>query len=119
MIADQTLTVTRFAQGEWTDGVFVPGDDSTFAIRCSVQPIAGYQLESLPEGARKSARYNLYVHPDSPALRTVSVDGALTADRVTYDGRSWIVHSVANWTIHTLGARHHAYVLIAQGDEAL
>jgi hypothetical protein len=88
-----THTVTRYATGTWTSGVYTAGTASTFTIRGSVQPMDGRTLDLLPEGARSEARYILLCDHRQTEL--------LEQDRVSVGSRSYLVMMLADWTAHT------------------
>ncbi|HEU4402346.1 MAG TPA: hypothetical protein VFT43_09590 [Candidatus Polarisedimenticolia bacterium] len=86
-----SLTVTRPAPGAYVDGVYAAGAPSTFAVRASVQPLRGRELEALPEGRRSRAAYRVYT---DTLLRTV--DDA-NPDRIALFGEAYEVIAIEHW----------------------
>ncbi len=104
------LTVTR-RPGAWTDGSWVPSTTgSTFNITASrPQPVGPELMEMLPEAARTSARYVVYVSDDQERLYLVE-DATHAADYVAYEGKQHLVTSAERWAGMPLGYR--SYVLL-------
>lgn len=82
-------TVTRYAQGSYTDGIWSAGGTSTFSVPASVQPLTGYELQSLGEGFHAENTKKMYCVTQ---LKTEQ-DTTHGADEVSIDGEDWVVHS--------------------------
>lgn len=112
----EQLLVTRRVGG-YSDHEYVVAVDSTFDILISLQPVGGRILEQLPEGARTRARWAGYASIDQPVLRGTDLATQEPPDLITRDGVEYEVHAIADWTGHDQGLPHHAYVLMAIGDD--
>lgn len=107
-LATGTYTVTRTAPGTYggglpvglgggvgsDDGRYRPGATSTFAIRASVQPLAGRDLLRLPEGLRTRQTIKVYT---ATALRTADAPDGAGADVIAYQGDSYQIETVEPW----------------------
>ncbi len=113
---EMSLTVTR-RPGAWTDGSWIPGTTSTFALLASrPQPLGAEEIEMLSAGARTKAKFVIFAHDDQPALYTVEHDQVdHEADLVTYNGRPYTTIGDGDWTGRPLG--HHRYILLAPGPD--
>ena len=87
-----TYTVTRYAAGDYDEGVYEEGATSTFTIDASVQPAGGKDLERLPEGERLKD----YLTVLTPTELRTRADAA-SPDRVSIDGATYEVVEVADW----------------------
>jgi len=114
-----TMPVTRYAAGSWgTDGEWTDGTVATgLTITASVQPITPELMEDLPGGNRTSARFVMYAPAGQMQLITVDISSKLRPDRVLFQGRSYNVQSIGNWSAHTTGLPHQEYVMIQVGDD--
>lgn len=88
------LTVTRYGEGEWVDGMWQEGEPETLIIRASVQPTSPDDMEMLPEGRRDRQAFTLY--SDDP-FRTADDNEGTNADRVEIDGVTYEVSARAPW----------------------
>ena len=117
ILGKEKLTVTR-RTGDYTNGAWVPVLDSTFTIKANVQPMPARQLEMLPEAARTKGAFICYADNRQTPLRVLDLTGKGMPDRVARaDGRSYEVHSLGDWTSHTTGLPHRAYVLVEVGAD--
>jgi hypothetical protein len=91
-----TLTVTRKGRGEWRRGVYEVFESSTFIIIGSVQPLMPNQALLLPEARR--TRANIVIYTSSP-LVTTNTAAQTEADLVSYNGISYEVHQVRDWSV--------------------
>jgi hypothetical protein len=107
-----TLTCTR-RTGAWVSGHWVPGAPSTYTVVASrPQPVGPETLEMLPEEARSSAKFEIYVEDDQTEIHMIDYDSPTTpADLVAYGGHTYVVTGVEDWADVPLG--HRAYVLLA------
>ncbi len=118
LLGKETLTVTPQTQtrvaGKYQ---LVPG--TPYTVKGTVLPVPGATLQRLEEGARKTAKFVLYVKGD-PGIRTTDVATPSTpADRVTRaDGSEYVVSSNTDFSIHKKGLPHRQFLLHqVAGDE--
>lgn len=64
--------VTRITPGEYVDGIFIPGTESTFTIQASVQPMSGEDQLVIPAGSRLSDFVKLYTDTELLVLDEVT-----------------------------------------------
>ena len=86
-----------------------------FSVVGTVLPISDRTLEMLPEGARTSARFELFVEGTDPQIETASSGKA--ACRTTWGGRTYRVISTRDYTQHTTGIPHRRYALAEVGGD--
>lgn len=92
------LSVTRRAAGTRTDGFYTPGTASTVTIPIvSLQPISGRELMRMPEGWR--TREPVRVFTKSPLQTAAEPDGR-SPDTFSYNGATYEVQAVEDWTVH-------------------
>ncbi len=94
------FTVTRTEAGEREKGRYTPGDDDTFTIVASVQPVGGRELRDLPEGQRADETRVIYTLTE---LRTRQ--GETEPDVITLDGQPWTVIRVERFD--SFGETHY------------
>lgn len=96
-----SYTVTRYAEGARTDGLWSKGAPSTVTITALPQPLDGDALKFLPEGRRaEDARLVFTTAP------IVCEDGR--ADVISIGGVPHEVYLVETWTLRgTTGYRVH------------
>lgn len=118
LLGSETLTVTPQTQtranGEYS---LVPG--TPYQVRGTVLPVPGATLQRLEEGARRTAKYILYVE-GNPGIRTTEVaTPSKPADRVTRgDGSEYVVSSNTDFSVHQKGLPHRQFLLHqVAGDE--
>ena len=114
LLGQETLTVTPYTVTE-TNGVLTPSAGTPFTVKGTVLPISDRALEMLPEGARTSARFELYVEGTSPTPQTASTGRA--ADRTVWGGRTYKLIATRDYTQHTTGLPHRRYVLAEVGSD--
>jgi len=95
MSARQPLIVSRFAEGEYTNGMYVEGDLSTITILASVQPLTPEEMKTLPEARRNDAAYNLFTDTELRAAKEGSTP--TNADQVTLPTGNFEVVNCAHW----------------------
>ena len=90
------LTVTREDPGHYgdNDGIWYPGDTSTFTIRASVQPLRPDEIELLPDGRRMSEAFRIYT---ATPLRLAVEGSNENADKVEIYGNMYEVFSQETW----------------------
>lgn len=53
LLKNETVSIRRGSAGRYVKGFYVPGKDTTFSIKASVQPLVGDELLQLPESDRR------------------------------------------------------------------
>lgn len=94
LIPRKTLTLSRPAAGSYVNGVWVEGAVTQSFFEASVQPLAGKEIELLPEERRNTESYKLFTDTE---LLTVNTSSRRNADIITIDGRNFEVYSVKSW----------------------
>lgn len=89
------VTVTRTVAGTYVKGVHQPGESSSFGITASVQPASGRDLLRLEEGQRTRETITVFTPDD---LRTTDEATGTPADRIEWQGSTYEVQVVENWT---------------------
>jgi hypothetical protein len=87
-----TYTVTRTAQGVYTNGRYTPGATTTFPIVASIQPVTGRDLQLLPEGQHASESRIVYTTTELRSRATAN-----DPDTIAIDGEAWDVISFERW----------------------
>lgn len=118
VLDEMTFTVTR-RPGDWVDGVWVPDPTSTFTINASrPQPVGPEQMEMLPEGARSSARFQIYAEDDQAEIYLVGRDReGFAADTVAYNGEDFLVTALGDWSGMPLGYKTYILIEFAPDEE--
>jgi len=93
-----TCSVKRFAPGEYIDGHYIAGAESTFEIVASIQPLGAYEMLQLPEGQRTKEAVKIYT--TSPLRQTIESQ-QVKGDRVAYKSRLYEVQKVSTWETFT------------------
>lgn len=118
MLGEETVTVTPQTQ-QRVNGRYqlVPG--TSYDVIGTVLPIPGAVLQRLEEGARRNARYILYVEGDPQIQTTQTASPEHPADRVTReDGKTYVVASNVDFSVHASGLPHRQFILNeVAGDE--
>lgn len=83
------LTITRTESSSLLLGRKVVGAQSTFNIRCSVQPMSDKELMMLPEGERTQSKFTLW----TDTLLKVIDD----PDECVYEGTEYVIQAVTDW----------------------
>lgn len=92
----EDLTVIRTSKdGSYVLGKYVPGKESTFKIRGTVEPLSAQMMMLLPEGERTKESIRIYTANE---LNTVDALNGRKADVVCYRGKQYEVHLVKHWT---------------------
>jgi len=91
---NQTITGVRYAAGTYTKGQYSPGAETELIIQASVQPLAGRELDLLPEGRKELESYKIYTTIE---LKTADQSEQTQADELTLFGKSFEVIKVENW----------------------
>ena len=102
-IWEQTVEVTRYTDGGYTKGRYTAGSSSTFDMAAVVQPLRGRAIEEVPENRRTSENIVIW---SQVVLNVAEAPGGPQADRVTYEGESYEVHTQRKWS--TLGGFYRA-----------
>lgn len=90
-MAAQPVTRRRQDPGTWVDGVYQPGATSDLLVTICVQPAAGEDLISLPEGQRERETYKVYSEVE---LRTNNEGAGYKADQLLFYGGTYEVQQV-------------------------
>ena len=80
------IQVKRFGEGEWVDGYFVNGVETTLDIEANVQPLRGHELLTLPEADRTKESIKVYC---VETLKTVDEVGQKKADVIIWEDKRW------------------------------
>lgn len=118
LLGAKNYTVRRPGAGSYPDGDWLPGGDTVFDVRASIQPLTGRERAALPEGYRQTGRFKMYVGAESQELQTDTLATDQTPDVIEYRGRDYEITSVFNWTDHAVdGATtaHRKYLLVLIG----
>lgn len=87
-----TLTVNRYSNGTYVKGKWVPGGlSSSFPIQTSVQPLTGYDLQTLPEGLDVSTSFMIFPVEE---LRAADPKNSVPGDIVVMGGVNYMVQLV-------------------------
>lgn len=86
----ESISVARFAAGSYVNGDFVDGSTSTLTITATVMPLSPTEARLLREGKENAAGIVIYTETE---LKTASEALRTSADKVTWDGRTWDVFS--------------------------
>ena len=112
-LATGSYTVTRWAVGSFTDGIYAKGAPTTFAIRAVLEVATGMQrvvpgrdMLGEPEGQTVNDVRILYSKEE---LRTRQPDQE--PDEVTIDGSQWLVFRVEWWN---LGGQVHYRTVVTR-----
>lgn len=109
-----TLSVSRKAPGDYVQGKWVDGAESTFPIQCTYQPARGAELQTLPEGRRIEVNYKIYT---ATQLRTADQKDKTVPDRVT--GPDNNIYEVIDGGNYQNGLiNHYKYFLVRAKEEA-
>jgi len=117
MLGMTTITVTPHS-GSWAEGDYsiVAGD--SYTVRASVQSASARTLQMLDEGARTSIKYVMYVSGVAPILKTTDLSASprTPADRVTYNGKTYLVAESEDFSCHNTGLSHRQYLLLEESE---
>jgi len=113
LLGASTVTVTP-QTGAWADGEWTSSAGASYTVTATIVPIGQEDLQRLPEAARASARWMMYVE-GSPSLSMGG--GSSAADRVTWQGRELVVVGIIDYSMHATGLPHKAYILAEVGDD--
>jgi hypothetical protein len=115
MIGVVTFTRSRYGAQTNVGGVPTWAAPIEVAIRGSIQPVTGHDLEQLPEGDRSRGVLKVYSYGE---LLTAEPGGA-PSDRVTYGGTTYLVYQSQAWPGVGGIPRHWRAILVRlQEDEA-
>lgn len=89
------LAVTRGTAGTLAAGVFTAGATTQLTLTAMVQPVSGRDLLRLPEGLRTRELVAVFT---PTALRTTDEHAGTPADRFTWQGRTYEVQLVEEWS---------------------
>lgn len=98
-------TITRYAPGQYVDGDWQDGENTTLTVLASVQPLNMKEVDALPEGKRNSAAIKIYSDTElQPAEQATADREAVSADRISYLGSQW---EITACTPHQAGVIPH------------
>lgn len=89
------LLVTRRTAGAITNGIAAAPSEATFTIEAVVQPVTGRELQSLPEGMRTEQVVSIHT---TSSLRTANEAGGLLPDHIDWQGATYQVRRVEDWS---------------------
>ena len=93
-----TVSFKRHAPGAHVEGRYVEGGVTVLTAEASAQPLNGSEIKMLPEGRRNDEAMKFYTETK---FQTSDEKNKINADLITYDGKEYEVHKVANWSIGT------------------
>lgn len=106
------LTVTRGAAGQYVDGIWQSGSESSFTIQASVQPTTPNDVQLLPEGKRDRLAYTLY---SDTSLRIANDNTQEPGDIVTIDGDSFEAMARRPWQNSIID--HHVTIVVKEAEQ--
>jgi hypothetical protein len=86
------LLVEEETEGEYIDGVYVPGNEATTEIHLCLMPLSDKEIQSLPEGQRTMEPLKFFT--------TAPIQGK---ERFYRDGKIYTIESFSKWTSHVEG----------------
>jgi hypothetical protein len=103
------ITVTR-RTGAHVDGTWTANAPTVFALAAAVHPMAPQDIAQLPEGERIDEAIQIF---SVEKLWTSDVEGAAQADEVEWNGKTWTVDRLDDWTVdaafcHAIAVRMRA-----------
>jgi hypothetical protein len=98
LLRSQEIKVKRRSAGAYTNGEWVEGTENSWTIDVNVQPATPQQLLNLPEAQRTKSAIEVFTEE---LLKTADVSDKTSADRIEYNGRTYEVHKVTDWSAHT------------------
>lgn len=93
------IIVLRQGAGSYVNGYWQNGTQETLNREANVQPMKGWELQSLPESDRSKESIKVYGVDD---LRTVEEVGATKADIVVWQGKKFQVMRVMKYEMGIL-----------------
>lgn len=112
-LATETLSVQRYADGEWVDGRYNRGAPTTVTFEASVQPLRPNEVQVLPEHRRNSEAVKIYT---VERLFNSDEKNTIPADVVTHDGKQYEILQVSNWSIGTDIPHYKAIGVMVDGE---
>ena len=85
------VDIIRTAAGDWIDGVFVNGAQTTFQIVANVQPLTADELINLEEAQRTRETLKLYTRT---TLLSAQESPSEVADQLSFDGKQYQIQQV-------------------------
>lgn len=100
-----SYTVTRRVSGDYVNGVYTDGASSTFSITASIQPVAGDDLKTLPEGQHAEDTRILFTETELRVRKTGN-----EPDQISVDGLNWEVINVEKWSAPSFGTHYKCLI---------
>lgn len=103
--------ITRIGAGEYVNGVFVPGVESTIVILASVQPVTAQDIATPPEGKRLSDYVKIYTSSELQVLNEVA---GLEPDQLVWRGHTYECTSGDQWQNGVISHRKYLFSKLSQ-----
>jgi hypothetical protein len=87
----EVVTIKRFGEGGYQDGIYQPGIEESIDIVASVLPAAPDEIKILTAGMETTAAIEIYSEDE---LKTGNKSGKTKPDIIVWNSREWQVHSV-------------------------
>lgn len=94
-LAEKTLTVER-KKGSWIEGRYVGTADSSFEIKCSVQPIRTKIKDTVAEPGHKRTQNGIRIYTETK-LNINDEKNQTPADIVLYASKRYEIQSQEDW----------------------
>ena len=105
----RALTVTRQQPGQYVNGIWQPGSESTFTVRASVQPATPDDVALLPSGQENNQAFTLY---SDTALHVANEINNTVGDVVDVDGLPYRAMARQPW--QNAVVPHHKTVVVKE-----
>lgn len=106
----KTVTLKRYAAGDYVDGVWTEGTESAATITAYIEPLTRVAMTNkfttLDEG--KIQNGGILIITDEE-LNVVSVPDKQSPDRITWRGEDWEIIGKDDFEFTTLEEAHHEY----------
>jgi hypothetical protein len=87
----EVVSVKRYSQGTYEDGVYVPGAEQTISIVAGIMPATPDEIKILTAGMETTAAITIY---STDELKTGSKTAKTNPDIVLWNGQEWQVQGV-------------------------
>ena len=112
LVGRRTYTVTRVSAGEYVNGRWVEGTESTFEVTGNEQPSGPQEIKMLPDSFRSK---DVRLFMTTTNLRTVQESGGTNPDKVTIDGVRFDIHKKKSYQ---MGPRQHYELIIVREEQS-